>query len=66
MGGVPCAKEVIDNRNALVQQLACMVATILLHQDNSPTYAERDEFIAAGEALAKVAAKIEARIGGGQ
>lgn len=65
MGGLRCAKEVIDNRNALVRQLDCLDATILLHQDNPPTYDERDEFIAAADALAKIAAKIEARIGGG-
>lgn len=64
MGGLPCAKEVIDNRNHLNAATGCMVATILLHPDNPPTYDERDEWIAAAEKLAQVAAKIEKRIGG--
>lgn len=65
MGGLPCAKEIIDNRNHLNAATGCMVATILLYPDNPPTYAERDEWLKAAEALAVVAAKIEKRIAGG-
>lgn len=66
MGGLPCNKQIIDNGNALHQQVQCMNATILLAASSgtgvSATYAEADDFKAAADNLAKVAAAIEKRI----
>lgn len=60
MGGLPCAKAVIDNRNALVQQLDCMVASIHLNSTvKQPTDRHLEQFKEAAERLAKVAAEIE-------
>ena len=66
MGGLRCAKEIIDNGFRLNAAMGCMNTTILLHPDNEPSYEERDEFLAASEALAKVCAKIEKRIASGR
>lgn len=61
MGGLQCAKEIIDQRNALVQQLDCMVASIHLNSTiKQPNERHEEAFIAASSALAKVAADIEA------
>lgn len=66
MGGLPCAKEIIDNRNALVQAMDCMVASILLNADSTqPTLKQRDEFVAATAEVAKLAAQIEAYVSSG-
>lgn len=63
MGGLQCAKTIIDQRNALVQQLDCMVASIHLNSTvKQPTERHEDEFIAACNALAKVAAAIESYV----
>lgn len=62
MAAAACAKALIDSRNALVQQLDCMVASILLAGtffQREPTMEDVDEFQAAANELAKVAAKIE-------
>jgi hypothetical protein len=64
MGGLPCAKQIIDNGNALHQQLQCMNASILLAAPSGvqPTYEEADEFKRLSEPLAKCAAAIEKRV----
>lgn len=64
MGGLPCAKVIIDNGNATVQVLSCMNASILLANGAgiNPTYAEQEAFMAASNALAAVASKIAARL----
>jgi hypothetical protein len=59
MGGLACAKTIIDQRNALVQTLDCMIATIYLNQDISPTVEQMNEFVDAANGLATVAGKIE-------
>lgn len=63
MGGLPCAKNIIDQRNALVQVLDCMCASIQLYSDNKqPTEEMEDRFKAACENAANVATKIEAYV----
>lgn len=60
MGGLPCAKHIIDQSYALVQQMSCMNASILLYSDTTqPTDAMEDEFRDATNAVAAIAAKIE-------
>ena len=60
MGGLPCAKEIIDNGHAVRRSLGCMDTSILLNAEmTQPTQEQSDEFRAAAENLAKVAAKIE-------
>lgn len=65
MGGVRCAKEIIDNFNRMTAAVACMATTIQLNQDNQPTQDEADEFQKAAREVAMVAAKIEKRVGTG-
>jgi hypothetical protein len=64
MGGLPCAKQVIDNGNALHQKLQCMNASILLAAPRGvePTYAEVEEFRKKADELAIIAAVIEKRV----
>lgn len=64
MGGIRCAKEIIDNGNAVTQQLGCMNASILLAAINGvePTYEEAKAFRAAADALCLVASGIEKRV----
>lgn len=58
-GGLQCAKQVIDQGAGLVRQLECMRNSILLNYGaKQPTEKQLDEFVAAAEALAKVAAGI--------
>lgn len=60
MGGLPCAKQIIDQRNALVQIMDCMTASIHLYSDTTqPTQDMADEFQAACNGVASIAAKIE-------
>jgi len=60
MGGLPCAKEIIDQRAALVQKMDCMATSILLNaQTTQPTEAMEDEFRTAANALALIASKIQ-------
>lgn len=60
MGGLQCAKTIIDNKNALIQQMECMTASIQLNSTRiQPTYEMQDKFIAVTEQVAKVAAEIE-------
>lgn len=60
MSGLPCAKAVIDNRNSIVQQMDCMVASIQLNSTRiQPTYEMQDKFMAATEQVARIAAEIE-------
>jgi len=64
MGGLPCAKQIIDNGNALTQTMQCMNASILLNAPiTQPTYGMRDRFIAATNEVAKIAAEIEKYVG---
>ena len=65
MGGLPCAKVIIDNGNALTQKMQCLNATILLSAGGgfSPTYEEQESFMATAEAHAKCCAKIAHRLG---
>lgn len=65
MGGLPCAKEIIDNRNAVVQAMDCMAATIQLYSRfRQPTEEQEDRFIAKAKELATVAAEIQAYVEG--
>lgn len=60
MGGLQCAKQIIDQREALQQAMGCMTNSILLnHETTQPTQAMADEFQAACNAVALLAAKIE-------
>ena len=60
MGGLPCAKQIIDNRNGLVQAMDCMTASILLnHQTTAPTQEMADEFQEKCNEVAKLSAKIQ-------
>jgi hypothetical protein len=65
MGGPPCWKDIIDQRNALVQKLDCMSETIRIAGVNGeyPTEEEEKEFITTANALALVANKIQERLG---
>ena len=70
MGGLRCAKEIIDQRAALEHQLGCMTASIHLagESDGSgirPTYEQRDAFFAAAKELTSVAADIQKHVSGG-
>jgi hypothetical protein len=69
MGGLRCAKEIIDNFAAVENQFNCMRASIHLagEFDGSglrPTYEQRDEFIAAADSLVKVMAGIQQYVSG--
>ena len=65
MGGLPCAKQVLDNGRAVVRALDCMGNSILLNaHETQPTEEQLDAFVAAGDALAGVAAKIQAYVSG--
>lgn len=60
MGGLSCAKTIIDNGNALTQAMQCMNASIHLNSSRvQPTYEQRDRFLAATNQVAKIAAEIE-------
>lgn len=61
MGGLPCAKQIIDNYFALVQAGGCMSTSILLAAVNhgSPTQDQADRFAKAANALAEIMAEIE-------
>ena len=60
MGGLPCAKQIIDQRNALVQAMDCMGASIQLYADQTqPTQDMANDFQQACETVAVAAAKIE-------
>lgn len=63
MGGLPCAKQIIDQMYALIQSMGCMNASILLyHEASQPTQEMADEFQAACNNVAKVAAKIQRHV----
>jgi hypothetical protein len=64
MAGLACAKEIIDQRNALVQQMDCMNASILLAatEGREPSMQEAEEFRDASNALAAVASRIERKV----
>ena len=61
MGGLACAKEIIDHYNHLVAAGACMVASIQLAatEGREPTYAQLHEFQKLAEPLARCMARIE-------
>lgn len=63
MGGVACAKTIIDQGNAVTQQLGCMNATIQLAASGAPQrYPSEEletEFVEAANAFAKVCSKVE-------
>lgn len=60
MGGLPCAKAVIDNGYAVTQKLNCMSASIMLNASHTqPTDEQMDEFIARANHLAEYAAKVQ-------
>lgn len=64
-GGLQCAKQVIDQGAGLVRQLECMRNSILLnYETKQPTEKQLDGFVAAAEALAKVAAEIVSYVEG--
>lgn len=64
MGGLPCYKSIIDQRNALIQAMACMEASLTgaLSKGVEPTYEEQEEFQTQAEKMARCAAKIERRV----
>lgn len=61
MGGLPCAKTIIDQRAGVVRVMDCMSTTILLSAQNGayPTEQMEDEFVKAAGHLADVATRIE-------
>lgn len=68
MGGLPCAKTIIDQRAAVVRAMDCMSNTILLGAPNGsyPTDAMEDEFVKAASHLAEVATRIEKAVRTGE
>jgi len=63
MGGLPCAKTIIDQRNALVHVLDCMVASIVLNAPHTqPTERHEAAFIEACKPVADLATAIEAYV----
>lgn len=56
MGGIRCAKEIIDNMHGLVRVMYCMSASIFLNAiiGKEPSYESRDRFIAKSDELAKL------------
>jgi len=69
VGGIRCAKEIIDAGAAVTHQLACMTASIHLagESDGSgirPTYEQQDEFLAAAKALTAVSSSIQQHVSG--
>ncbi len=66
MGGLPCAKAVIDNGYGVTQALSCMSASILLNASHTqPTEKQLDEFIARANHLISYAAKIQKHVSDG-
>lgn len=66
MGGLPCAKQILDQREALQQALGCMANSILLsHDTTAPTQEMADEFQERCNELAKLAAKIQRHVAQG-
>lgn len=64
MGGVRCAKEIIDNFAGVTHQVECMKTSIHFagEFDGSglrPTEEQRDAFFKAGDELVKVASEIQ-------
>lgn len=65
MGGLPCAKQVLDQRAALNRALDCMSNSILLNADaTQPTEDQLDAFVAKANDLATLASKIQAHVEG--
>lgn len=66
MGGLQCAKQVIDNGYALRQKMGCMETSILLasQQGIEPTYEEAELYRKKAEELALVCSAIEKRVRG--
>lgn len=63
MGGLQCAKQIIDQAKALEQAVGCMSNSILLnHETTQPTQAMADEFQAACNEVAALATKIERHV----
>lgn len=64
MGGLPCAKTIIDQRNAVVQAMDCMATSILLAAPSGayPSEEMEDKFVAAAQKLAQIAAEIEKHV----
>jgi len=61
MGGIRCAKEIIDNMAALVHQMKCTENTIVEYRDQfnvEPTQDQVKEFISRTEAVAKYCQEI--------
>lgn len=68
MGGLPCAKTIIDQRAAVIRAMDCMSTTILLAAPNGsyPSEQMEDEFVKAASHLAEVATKIEKAVRSGE
>lgn len=68
MGGVPCAKTIIDQRAGVIRVMDCMATTILLSAPNGsyPTEQMEDEFVAAATKLAEIATRIEQAVRTGE
>jgi len=69
MGGLRCAKEIIDSFAVVEHQFNCMKASIHLagEFDGSgirPTYEQQEEFLAAAKKLTAVAAGIQGYVSG--
>lgn len=64
MGGLQCAKQILDQTQALQQAMGCMGNSILLWPDTQPTQEMADEFQEACNGVAVVAAKIQRHVRG--
>ena len=66
MGGLPCAKVIIDNMHGLIRVMWCMATSIFLASSRGvePSYEEQESWLKATENVAQVAAAIEKRMSG--
>lgn len=65
MGGLPCAKQILDQIRALEQAMGCMANTIVLYHDTTqPTQDQADAFQDACNEVALVAGKIQKYVAG--
>jgi hypothetical protein len=66
VGGIRCAKEIIDQFNHLTAAGQCMVASLHLGstEQREPTYDQLYEFQKLAEPLARCMARIEASVRG--
>ena len=66
MGGLPCWKGIIDQRNALVQVMDCMAESIRIAGatgEQLPDYDDLDNFVKAANSLATISQGIQKKVG---